>query len=118
MPVSTLPNPCWTSSIRSSVCLLVILAIGTTGCRIRSKSAVDFSRGYVRMDALERLHPGWADVKQIDGLIQAAKQPPILPASQSIPFTAINLPPPLSAQAAPKRAGPEAEAAKIEAIRG
>ncbi len=93
------------------------MAIGIAGCRSSVSDGTETLRGFVRLQALEKLHPGWTDVRYLDALIARAALPVSPPAQTPFPVSQTRVAEPLPPQSAVARAGPESEAVKIDAIR-
>ncbi len=74
----------------------IALIAALTGCRASSPPA-PYSRGYVRLNALIPLHPGWEDVRQIDALLRHAQTVPTHAAAPQPGAGEVRLPPALPA---------------------
>lgn len=86
--------PFLTSSNRITL-ILGICALA--GCSRGPSASAVYTAGYVRLDDLARLHPGWEDVKRLDELMNRARSLQATPTPMALTTAAAPpLPPPLA----------------------
>lgn len=74
------------------LCLLSVLL--TTGCHKTPPAPVVYTEGWIRLENLLPLHPGWDRVRRIDAMLADAAKPPAAPPN-ALPLGQVVFPPSL-----------------------
>lgn len=109
-------SPTSTRSKRRLI-LLTVTAMWAVGCR-REGAPQPVTAGFVRLEALTRLHPAWNEVRRLDGMLSRLSAPRTNDGAPASALIRIPMPTPLAVQRNADSKQSNVESARIDAVRG